>query len=68
MKLDNQLDVSKFLSKENLSIINRYILTPQANVATSKRQIGHLRDTCVLFYLHQLYSITYAYKDGNLMK
>ena len=45
MKLDNQLDVSKFLSKEDLPIINRYILTPQAEVATSKRHIGHLQET-----------------------
>ena len=68
MKYDNQLDVSKFLSKENLPIINRNILTPQAKVTTSKQHIGHLRETCVLFYLHQLYNVTYTYKDGNLMK
>ena len=68
MKFHNQLDVFKFLSKENLPIINRYILTPQVEVATSKRHIGHLQETYVLFYLRQLYSITYTYKDGNLMK
>ena len=68
MKLDNQLDVSKFLSKENLPIINRNILTPQAKVTTSKQHIVHLRETCVLSYLHQFYNVTYTYKDDNLMK
>ena len=48
MKLDNQLDVSKFLSKENLPIINRNILTPQAEVTTSKQHIGHLQKNLCL--------------------
>ena len=57
-----------FFQKKNLPIINKYILTPQAEMATSKQHISHLQKTCVLFYLRQLYSITHTYKDGNLMK
>ena len=48
MKLDNQLDVSKFLSKKNLPIINRNMLTPQTEVTTSKQHIGHLQKNLCL--------------------